>query len=117
MTGIKRAGAVPEITNAFGFPFSYASQNATKKAFTGTGTTGVALDAQGCYILVASEDCYVKFGASNVAATSSSYHFWMPRGVPFVLHLPYTGDSDTIYYSVVQDTTAGNLHLTQMDSH
>lgn len=115
MTGIRRQGA--EIATAWGFPFSYGSQNATKVTFSGTSTSAASLDAQGTYLLVATEDCYVKFGASGMtAASATSYHFWLPARVPFVLSLPYTGDSDTIYHRVIQDTTGGNLHITQMSA-
>ena len=113
MTGVKRQGSVPEISSAWGFPFSYASQVATKTAFTGSASAGATLDAQGTYLAVASEACYVKFGASNVAASTSSFHYYLPAGVPFIWSLPYSNDVDTVYFSVIQDTAAGFLVLTQ----
>lgn len=116
MTGIKRLGSVPEISAAWGFPFSYTSQNCTITAFTGTTTAAAALDAQGTYLIIASEDCFIKFGASGMtAASASSCHFWIPARVPFVLSLPYTGDTDSVYFRVIRDTTSGNLYMTQME--
>jgi len=112
MTGVIRRGAVPELTNAFGFPI--VATVATIKAFTGTAATGLLLEASRMYVLDCTEDCYVKFGtADTVAATTSSFHIALFRGVPKVIVTPDTA----VYFSVVQATAAGNLILQPMTTY
>ena len=113
MTGVVRHGSVPEISVAWGFPHDFANEVAVKKAFTGTAATGLLLEADTMYLLQASEDCFVKFGSANtVAATTSSFHLPMFRGVPYLLTAP----GAACYFSVVQNDTAGNLYLTKLES-
>ena len=80
--------------------------NTNVVAFTGT-VAGQALAAWKLYRVVATQDCLISFGTTNDATASAAY---LPAGV-----VEYFGTDDTnTTISVIQSTTGGNLHVTEM---
>lgn len=91
---------------AYGYP---TVGNTTVIAFTGT-VAGAAFAARKLYRLYATQDCYVSFGTTNDATTSAAP---MAAG-----QTEYFGTDDTnTTISVIQDSTGGNLHVTEMVAH
>ena len=80
--------------------------NTTVIAFTGV-VAGSALTARRVYRVVATQNCFISFGTSNDATSSAAF---LPANA-----IEYFGiGEDDTNLSVIQDSTGGNLHVTEM---
>jgi len=75
---------------------------------TATETTGLVTAKW--YRFVATQDCHILFAASGSATTSDMF---LKAGVPEVFYL----GGDLTRVSVIKNTTAGILYITQMQTN
>jgi hypothetical protein len=81
---------------------------AQKVSFSGTTAKNSTAFTRKIIRLVASENCFIKFGASNVEAANTD-HF-LPSGVVEYFHaVPH------LYVAVIQSTASGTLYISEME--
>jgi hypothetical protein len=78
-------------------------------AFTGTAADSAALTAGKTYLLQASEDCHVEFGAAPTATTASTPIF---AGRQYIVRIPT--DSVTYICSAIRTAVSGTAFLTPL---
>ena len=75
-------------------------------AFTGTATTSATMSAQTYFVaLYATEDCHI-----TLDGTATTSDFFLPKET-LVMFPVRPGET----FSVIQATTGGNLHISEMD--
>lgn len=88
--------------------------NPTSISYTGTAGRNSTALTPGLYVITSDQDCYFLQGDSTVAATSSSNPLWAKERAEIEVRIETT-EADG-YISVIQQSTAGTLWITQIEA-
>ncbi len=101
--------ALPRVGSAMAQVMAPGTSSTLTIAATQNRTSGAVGSGTAVVRLVATSDCFVAFGGSTVAATSSD--MFLPSGVVEEFQVV----PNATYISVIQDAAGGTLYITEME--